>query len=112
MLLKWILTYFLNRHKILSIKKYLENLSKDHESWQVLQAKEAVKLYIYYTTNYNKQKNIPDSYIFLQNWLNIEENIRKIIRLRHLSYQTEKASIGWLKKKFQPYIQADSLIHL
>lgn len=109
--LHWITQYheFCNNHKINeleseSFKKYSHDLEKDHETWQVLQAKESVRLYHYFT-NTEKTKEIQDnaSVSLAQSWQEIEDETIKALRLRHRSYQTEKSYLGWLRN-FSSYL--------
>ncbi|PIP41952.1 integrase [Candidatus Desantisbacteria bacterium CG23_combo_of_CG06-09_8_20_14_all_40_23] len=103
--LHWITRYheFCNEHKVNgfesdSLKKYLHILEKDHESWQVLQAKEAIRLYNYFISmdKLKKDQN-NDSLSSFQGWQGIEEETIKALRLRHRAYRTEKSYIGWLR---------------
>ncbi|MBU1754617.1 integron integrase [bacterium] len=103
--LHWITQYheFCNKHKANesesdSLKQYLHYLEKEHESWQVLQAQEAIRLYNYFKNieNLKEIQNNP-SLSSSQSWQGIEEETVKALRLRHRSYQTEKSYIGWLR---------------
>lgn len=79
-------------------------MEKDHETWQVLQAKEAVRLYNYFK-NTNKLKEIQNNSHLSssQSWQRVEEETVKALRLRHRSYRTEKSYIGWLRS-FSSYL--------
>jgi hypothetical protein len=61
--LHWITRYhkFCNKYNVNefeseSLKKYLHELGKNYEDWQVLQAKEAVRLYNYFKSSNQFQK--------------------------------------------------------
>lgn len=82
-----------------SINTYLLELGKKYEDWQVAQAREAVRLFHYY-------ENLPKDDITGDNeqgssqhyWKLIEDETVRILRLKHRSYSTEKAYLGWLKR--------------
>jgi len=79
-------------------------LEKDHETWQVLQAKEAVRLYNYFKDMDKLKESQKDSSLSSpQIWQKIEEETINALRLRHRSYQTEKSYLGWLKS-FSSYV--------
>jgi len=103
--LHWITQYheFCHKHKLNefesdSLKKYFHYLEREHESWQVLQAKEAVRLYNYFK-GLDKLKEIQKdtSLSSFQSWQGIEEKTVKALRLRHLSYRTEKSYLIWIR---------------
>jgi len=81
-----------------AIASYLQDLAKDHEDWQVQQAKEAVRLYRYF-------KGLPEAIRTEQPhangkaaWQPVEDEIVRALRLRHRSYRTEQSYRQWLKR--------------
>ena len=98
---------FSNNNENLSLKlrieKFLNDLKgkKDISDWQVKQAEQAVKLYVYHflknddkTLSPNSLKNETEN-LSLQ-WLLKE--IRRTIRIKHYSYSTELTYTDWVKK--------------
>ena len=82
------------------IEGYLHHLSKNREEWQVDQASEALKLYQFY----EKRKNSGSARKALGNsaqWKAVADDMHKMLRLRHRSYQTERAYIGWVRRFFR-----------
>jgi integron integrase len=79
------------------IKTFLSHLSKNHEDWQVNQADYALRLYQFFLSRGQKEKSAhaagtPDE------WKELEEETRKVLRLRRRSIRTEKTYIGWLRR--------------
>ena len=85
-------------------KKYLDMLSMKYEDWQVKQADETLRYYFYYQTEKNMEivNDTPDS---IGEWNTLLNETRNIIRLKHLSYSTEKIYLNWLKK-FRNYLKS------
>ncbi len=89
--------------ELISRKKaeiYLKDLAKAVEDWQLRQAGEAIKLYNFFVRK-NTLKTKSNAEIEA-GWYEVEQEIIKNIRLRHMSYRTEQAYVGWIKrfKKF------------
>jgi len=82
-----------------TLKIFLKNLEKDCEPWQVEQAKEAISLYNYFLSQREKETADSDD----QAWDFIREEAKRLMRLRHLSYRTEKAYLSWIKR-FQVFL--------
>ncbi len=77
--------------------KFLKHLSAKFEDWQVKQADFAIKLFnnfLFYSNISND--NLPEA------WEQLEKKYIDIIRLKHLSYRTEKTYLKWINdfKKF------------
>lgn len=82
------------------VDKYLTYLAKRKKDWQVEQASEAIQLYLFHkrksTTEFNhKYENINE------HWETVALETRRALRLRHRSYRTEEAYLGWLWKYYQ-----------
>ncbi len=81
-----------------AIASYLQDLAKDHEDWQVQQAKEAVRLYRYFK---GLQEATPAGKPPAEgqgSWQSVEEEIVRALRLRHRSYRTEQSYRQWLRR--------------
>lgn len=77
-------------------------MSKVHEDWQVKQADYALRLYNFFLSH-QRGKHLPTSPESERKWIAIEKDTRKALRLRHLSLNTEKSYIIWLRQ-FQGFI--------
>ena len=97
--LKWV-DSFLNqlsredKSKFTSQQKenYLLMLSAEQEDWQVKQADHALRLYRHFLSieNNRKRESTKDA---TEAWRFAAEEMRRILRLRHRSYRTEKTYI-------------------
>lgn len=77
-------------------KHFLKHLSKIHEEWQVKQADYALRLYDYFLSRTQAGKD-ENTLSLSHEWKKLEENTRKVLRLRHLALSTEKTYIIWLR---------------
>lgn len=77
------------------IDAFLSFLSKNREAWQVNQAKEAIRLYLFYISQPDKENAVINTGGIKKQ---VEEELIKIIRLKHLSLSTEKTYQGWVKR--------------
>jgi|Deesub1362A_J573_1020465.scaffolds.fasta_scaffold02508_5 integron integrase len=105
--LKWVLECYSYLRKPLEKKvsnneknRFLKNLSTSHEGWQVKQADYAIKLYNHFLSIQTPQEHPPGT----KEWDTIETRTRKIIRLRQLSYRTEKSYLGWIRR-FREFVR-------
>ncbi len=77
--------------------RFLKSLSERFSDWQIRQAQEAIKLYHFFLDKeLNKEKGFPS-----QNkkaWDECISRMKKRIRLKHMSYRTEKAYISWAER--------------
>jgi integron integrase len=83
---------------------YVHDLAKNHEDWQVQQAKEAVRLYRYFK---GVQTAVTAGFLKAagQNyWQPIEDEFIRALRLRHRSYRTEQSYLHWLRR-FVTYLE-------
>lgn len=76
------------------IDGFLGFFSKTREEWQVNQAKEAIRLYLFYISQQDKERGVADK----ENAKYLEEELVRVIRLRHLSLSTEKTYVGWVRR--------------
>ncbi|MEZ0329495.1 MAG: hypothetical protein ABWK15_08090, partial [Dissulfuribacterales bacterium] len=81
--LRWIALYHaycqqnaLTGHLSDSVTSFASYLAKDHEDWQVLQAKEAVRLFIYFTEKAQKTDSENSGVEAQQGWADIYKDAR------------------------------------
>lgn len=82
------------------IDEYLKAEAKQRESWQIDQARNAVEIYRYWTV----QKNASTSRRGLNasaQWKAVASEMRRVMRLRHMSYQTEKTYLQWVRRFYR-----------
>lgn len=94
-----------NSVKQAELDSYLADLGQTHADWQVRQAKEAVQLYLYFLSN-NEVVEPTDDKI---DSIDFSKELVRQIRLKHLSYATEKSYVGWVKR-FVSYCQKKSIL--
>ena len=91
------------------INTFILSLEKKYEPWQVTQAKEAVRLFLYWQKTNTDQKNNSSS---VSNnhlaWKEIESEMIRILRLKQRSYRTEQSYLTWLKQ-FSSYLKFKDL---
>lgn len=102
------------KHGVETVRSFTEMLSLHREAWQVSQAQDAVRHYVYYLSckkpeNHAEHRPVPH----VTDGESIIERCRKMIRLKQLSYQTEKTYLQWLRR-YEEYLDgrkpaADSL---
>lgn len=87
------------------IKGYLSFLGDTHHDWQVQQAKDAIRLYLYFQSKISQIDDEPPS----GNdglWVRAIEMMTNAMRLKHLSYRTEQTYLGWMRQ-FYRYVQGE-----
>lgn len=67
---------------------FLKHFAKNHEDWQVKQAEAALRL-----QRSAKEESLESK----EKWGVVEANTRNAMRLRHMSYSTEKTYLMWLR---------------
>lgn len=82
-------------------KQYLEKLNSSREEWQVKQADQALRLYLFFLSRVASHP-VPSNDVDKQ-WEVAREEMVKVLRLRHMSLNTEKTYITW-SRQFQKYI--------
>lgn len=93
------------------VDSYIDYLKPRYADWMVLQARHAVLLYVRAEKSSGKAASVginegvpangadQKDRLLLQNaWKDAEEQLRSQIRLRNLSYQTEKAYMSWFSR--------------
>jgi len=101
--LKWVSEcyIFLNEHPQTRLsleqkRRFLSQMAKRHEDWQVKQADTALRLYDYFLsrTRVNMDGKPTDQE---GRWRDLEERMRQALRLRRRSLSTEKTYLIWLR---------------
>ncbi len=82
------------------IDAYLKHLSKRHETWQVDQAAQAIKLYRFFEKRKETQHNQATLGTDAQ-WKAVADDMRNMLRLMHRSLRTENAYIGWVRRFYR-----------
>ena len=82
--------------------QYLSDLAKSCEDWQVKQADTALRLYDYFLSQGADQFSA-GTHALRQNWEALAAKMQEALRLRHMSYSTEKTYLGWLRG-FRSYL--------
>jgi hypothetical protein len=82
-------------------KQYLEHLENTREEWQVKQAEQALRLYTFFVSRYGQRAVATSDEGKL--WEQIVEKMIKVMRLKHLSLNTEKTYTGW-NRQFQAFV--------
>lgn len=81
--------------------------SQNIADWQLDQAREALKLYIYHFGGNGLSKTVSDKSKIVKTCLSdypqIVRSLRSSIRIKHYAYKTERSYIGWVKR-FYEYI--------
>ncbi|WP_457756136.1 integron integrase [Thermodesulfatator indicus] len=89
-------------------KRFIKFLETRYEPWQVAQAEEAIKLYNYFISSVQTSSpEKPDQAA----WSYIKEEACRLMRLRHLSYRTEKTYLSWIEK-FQKFTNSKAPVRL
>jgi len=76
--------------------QFLKYLSTRHEDWQIRQADYAIKLYQYYLSQKEKKSVLKED--VFKEWIWFEEETSKLLRLKHMSYRTEKTYLSWVRR--------------
>lgn len=83
-------------------KRFLDDMCKRYEDWQVKQADTALRLYDYFLSE--KRKTDTQGTGEARNaWSALEEKMREALRLRHRAYSTEKTYLLWVRG-FQGFV--------
>jgi len=78
------------------VDAFISSLSLKNEEWQVKQAKDAVQLFLYFRKRKYadfKSEEMPEN----EEWRRAANEMQRMLRLKHRSYATEKAYLGWLR---------------
>lgn len=77
-------------------QNFLKHFAKTREDWQVKQAEAALRLYDYYLSGLQgsaKEVSLESK----EKWGVVEANTQNAMRLRHMSFSTEKTYLMWLR---------------
>jgi integron integrase len=74
------------------IQAFLADLSKHKEKWQVEQAREGIKLYLFFKNR--PSKSLRSTGPTKSQWDTVSHEMVKILRLKHLSLSTERTYLG------------------
>ncbi len=66
------------------IDNYINNIKNTHEEWQIVQANEALQLYLYHQTIQQDKSQLIHRSSNEQQWKDVAQNMVNMIRLRHL----------------------------
>ena len=77
-------------------ERFLKDLAKTHEDWQVSQAANALRIYDYFLSSRTKSVLGNDGDTGGA-WASLEARTREALRLRQRSYSTEKTYLAWLR---------------
>lgn len=103
-----------------TIDEFLSYLADKYADWQIDQARHALQLYSYYQTCCGASKTDRTSPVQKtepcqgshqesrqepRQWNTIEEAVRKLMRLKHLSYSTEKSYLSWIMQ-FKSFVRS------
>jgi integron integrase len=83
------------------INRFLRNLSKFKEEWQVKQAGEAMDLFLFFSRqmkNRREEKTVPAG----SKWGETEDELVRMLRLKQRALRTEKTYLFWVRD-FQRY---------
>jgi integron integrase len=87
------------------VEPFLQKLAKSNEEWQVNQAREALRLFFYYTSHAEEES--ADRVMSVEAktaWQQTADRMREALRLRHRSLRTEKSYLQWLRS-FYAFLQ-------
>ena len=78
------------------VQPFLDDFGRNRKDWQVLQAKEAVSLYLFFLDGPGRSYDrvMPDWDV---EWRRAAEMMKRMLRLRQLSYSTEQTYMRWLR---------------
>jgi|SRR6056297_1916083 len=87
------------------IDRYVKNLARRTEDWQVRQAEQALRIFRYYQGRTQAPENSGANAV--QQWKIVSREMKNMIRLKQLSVKTEKTYISWLRQ-FYRFLQGAS----
>lgn len=95
---------FCEQHQVASnddnqIEPFLHHLAKTKEEWQVEQAGEALRLFLFFQAQSTADDSppAPEHPESEQAWRQVASQMTEALRLRHRSIRTEKAYLQWLR---------------
>lgn len=99
-----------NNGKKASLTGFERYLLSRYQDWQIKQAVDAVKHFIFYSQNCQTDSRNP-TIVKSESWDSIISTMKDMLRLKHRSYQTEKTYLGWVKSfsEYRKDIDPESL---
>ncbi len=88
------------------IERYLNRIEKYKEPWQIVQAREAISLFLFFKDHTLRKKSLNNPIVDGQ-WSEAMNQMVKIIRLKQLSPRTEKTYLSWIRS-FKRFIGSQS----
>jgi len=85
------------------VEAFLESLGRQKEPWQVAQAGEAIRLFAFHVEAAENRAAQSSAAEHGEAWDHVAEEVRRVLRLQHLSLRTEKAYLHWLRA-FQGFL--------
>jgi integron integrase len=79
------------------LAQFLAELEKECEDWQVRQAAEAVKIYLFFQGRHQTHPAV-GRFAPKGQWKDAAVQMRQIMRLKHLSLRTEDTYLGWVRR--------------
>lgn len=79
-----------------SVTSFISQLAKSHEDWQILQARDAVRLYLYFSDKSPTANSTVSSSD--HEWVELNERMTNALRLRHRSFRTEQSYNAWVRR--------------
>jgi integron integrase len=105
----WVRAFYKTRGPMLSkavsaeeIEQFLKKIGKTKEPWQVEQASDAIRLFLFCQDRRSNSKRPTPSNVNLA-WKKVVAQMVKMIRLRQLSLRTEKTYLNWIRS-FQRFL--------
>ena len=83
-----------------SLSSFLRWKSSQLQDWQILQAQDAVRLYLYFLDKYHEKGEEPSTSPCQNSWVEAKESMIRILRCKHRSRETEKAYMNWVETIF------------
>ena len=86
------------------VQAFLHVMAKSKEEWQVKQAREAIRLFLFYLSRTGTESPGAVASSFPSaSWQQVTVQMREALRLRHRSLRTEKSYLQWLRA-FQGFL--------
>lgn len=82
------------------IEPFLAKLTEAHHDWQAKQAKEAILLYFHFKNRPTSVQAGPRPNTDAT-WARVIEKMVHAMRLKHLSYRTEKTYLTWMRQFYR-----------
>ncbi|MHB8988573.1 MAG: integron integrase [Deltaproteobacteria bacterium] len=102
--LRWVANYLSFCEKSASVpsnegqvQDFLQFMGKNKEEWQVKQAREAIRLFLFHLSRTGPEANGATASSSAASWQEAATLMREALRLRHRSLRTEKSYLQWLR---------------